>query len=817
LNSKTYRVNARYLCKKCNPSIFKFKSTAEIEPLKEVIGQERAVRSLLFGLDIDDSTYNIYLAGILGTGRTTLACELLKEKAANEPVPSDWCYVHNFKNPDFPKALELPAGKGKVFKKDISVEIEKVIKQIVKAFESEDFDYKKNEILNAFVEQTNAMYLQLEGEARAQGFTISRTPNGISTVPLKKDGEVLSQEEYMAMAEKERAELMGRSAVVQEKLNESFRKYKELEKIIKTRVKNLEQETARAATVQYFARLFNKYRMFRDIVEYLEDMQEDLLNNIDIFIKRETSWPANVFQHMDRRASLRRYQVNLIVDNSQLDHLPVIFETNPTYSNLFGQIEYESEFGILSTDFSKIKAGSVHKANGGYLVMHMSSILQNFYVWETLKRILKNQEIRVENISRVYGLSNMETLEPEPIPVKLKVVLIGEAKYFYLLYEYDEDFRKLFKIKVDFDFEMPRTREHINECVRFISAVCRRKNLKHFSPEAVAAVIDYSSRIAGNQNKLTTLFNKLVEIIYEADGWARRDKVPVVEGKHVKKAIEGKKYRSAMMEEKIQEYIKEGSLIINVTGEKIGEINGIAVYEAGDYSFGKPVRITAKTFMGEKGLVNIEREIRLSGTIHSKGVLTLNGYLGAQYAQDKPLTLSASLTFEQSYQGIEGDSASAAELFALLSSLAEVPIKQGIAVTGSVNQNGEIQPVGGVNQKIEGFFEVCKKHGLDGKQGVIIPKKNISNLMLEEEVIEAVKSRKFNIWAIDHIDEGLEILTGVKAGERDESGGFTPGSIHALVDKKLREWSSRRGAGKDTFYHYVPRYSGLVKRRRRRL
>jgi len=815
LDSRAYRVNARYLHKKCNPSIFKFKSTAEIEPLVGIIGQDRAVHSLSFGLDISDSTYNIYLAGILGTGRTTLIRELLQKKASSEPVPSDWCYVHNFKNPDSPKAIKLPAGKGIAFKKDVSVEIEKVTKQIVRAFESEDFDYKKNEILNVFVEQTNAMYLQLEEEARSQGFAISRTQSGISTIPLKKNGEALSQEEYMAMPEDERAELMKKSSIVQEKLNRAFRKFKELEKNVKARIKDLEQETARSVTVLHFARLFNKYRMFADIVEYLEDMQQDLLNNIDLFIKREGSWPAYLFQHIDRRASLRRYQVNLIVDNSQLDHAPVIFENNPTYSNLFGQIEYESEFGILATDFSKIKAGSVHKANGGYLIFYASSILKNFYIWETLKKVLKNQEIKVENVTKVFGLSNMETLEPESIPVNLKIVLIGEPIYYYLLYEYDEDFRKLFKIKVDFDVEMDRNRVHIDEHVHFIASVCKNKNLVHFSPRAVAAVIDYSSRLVGDQRKLTTLFNKLVEIIYEADSWAKKEGASIVEDRHVKRAIEEKRYRSAMIEEKIRSHIKEHSLIINVTGEKIGELNGLAVYEMGDYSFGKPVRITAKTFMGEKGLINIEREIRLSGTIHSKGVLTLNGYLGAQYAQDKPLTLSASLTFEQSYQGIEGDSASAAELFALLSSLAEVPIKQGIAVTGSVNQNGEIQPVGGVNQKIEGFFKVCKDQGLDGRQGVIIPRKNIPHLMLDDEVVEAVKSKKFNIWAVDHVNEGLEILTGIEAGERNEGGGFTPGSIHARVDDKLRKWSSRQKSGKYRYNYNVYRHSGPIRRRRR--
>lgn len=813
MNTNKYLVKTKDLRKECNPDLFKFASTAEIEPLRGIIGQDRAVRSLDFGLNIDNPGYNIYLAGVFGTGKTTLAREMLEKKAARKPVPSDWCYVHNFKKPDSPRALQLPAGKGKEFKKDLEEQLDNIISQIRQAFEGEDFEFKKNQILSAFVEETNRMYVKLDEEARTFGFTISRNQNGISSVPLK-DGEALSQEEYMAMSEEERSELMKRTSIVQEKLNEAFRQYRDLERDIKAQVEELEQETAQTVIAPYFIKLLKKYRNFKDILEHLEDIQQDLLEHLELFIKPEEASSFNLLQQISRRSWERRYQVNLIVDNSELQHAPVIFETNPSFANLFGRVEYEGEFGILATDFSKIKAGAVHRANGGYLVLHVYDIIKNYYVWDTLKRVLKNQEINIESITRMMGISNTESLQPEAIKADIKVILIGEPIYYYWLYTQDEEFQKLFKIKVDFDVDMERSRKHVREYGHLISSVCESENLRHFTPGAVARVVDYGSRMADDQNKLTTLFNRLVEIIYEANNWAQRNRSNLVEARHVEKAIEEKKYRSSMLEERSLEFIKRNILLINVDEWKAGEINGLAVFEIGDHVFGRPVRITAKTFMGEKGLVNIERETLMSGRIHSKGVLTLNGYLGAQYAQDKPLSLSASLTFEQSYQGVEGDSASSAELYALLSSMAEVPIYQGIAVTGSVNQNGEIQPVGGVNQKIEGFFKVCKAKGLNGKQGVIIPRQNIKQLMLDPEVVEAVKERSFNVWAVEHIDEGLEILTGKVAGKRGEGERFTVDSVHYLVNHKLTEWSSKKSITRIRPGIHVGRDIHTIRRRR---
>lgn len=791
MDTSQLKLKPKDLSRRCRPSSFRFGSTAEIDPLRGIIGQERAVRSLGFALDIKNEGYNVYLSGYFGTGKSTLAREMVHEKASRDPVPNDWCYVNNFKQQENPQAVSLPAGWGQQFRNDVAAAMDNFAKNIGKAFQEEAFELQKNALVNKFMEDGNLIYVRLEEEVRAYGFTISRTQAGVNSIPLKEDGSHLSQDEFIALPEEERVELMRKGALVQERINESYRQYRELEKQLKEKLRELELETARQVAAPDFAAMETKYAQLADVLEYLAAMQQDILDNIELFKASDDDAAMSILRRLDKRALLRRYQVNLIVDNSSLKHAPVIYETNPSYANLFGQIEFESEFGVLTTDFSRIRAGSIHKANGGYLIMNVYDIIRNYYVWDKLKRILKNDEIVVESLTKTFGLGNAETLEPEAIPINVKVVLVGDPQYYYLLYNFDEEFQKLFKIKADFDIVMDRTPSNTRDYARFVSSVCSKKNLRHFKPGAVAQVVDYGSRMADDQNKLSTLFNKLVEIIYEANCWAGYDNAELVDREHVRRAIAEKHDRSAMIEERMQDYIEQDTILIDVSGSKVGQLNGLAVYQVGDHQFGKPVRITAKTFMGEKGLVNIEREIHLSGSIHSKGVLTLNGYLGAQYAQDKPLSLSASLTIEQNYAGIEGDSASSAELYALLSSLADVPLRQGIAVTGSVNQNGEIQAIGGVNHKIEGFFKVCEKRGLDGEQGVIIPWQNIRNLMLDEEVIAAVRAKKFNIWAIKHVDQGLEILTGLPAGERKDNGEFPPDTIHYRVNRRLNDWINR--------------------------
>jgi len=815
LNINKHRVKIKDLSKKTNPAVFKFNTTAEVEPLKGIIGQDRAVRSLQFALDIDIQGYNIYLAGAFGTGKTTLASDMVMKKAEKEAIPPDWCYVYNFKNPDAPKAISLPAGQGINFKKAVAASIENIVQQITKTLESQEYEQQKNLILNEFMEETNNRYLQLEEEARTYGFTISRNQSGISSVPLK-DGEPMSQEDYLNLTDEERQQLMANSTTVQEKMAVALRNYREGEKIVKEKLAQLERLTVQQVATPYFDELATQFNGVGEVGEYLDEMQQDLLENIDAFARPEEKGVSALFR-LDRRDPLKKYQVNLFIDNSHLQHAPVIYEPNPNFANLFGQILYENEFGILATDYSKIKAGALHRANGGYLILHVWDLIKNFYVWDGLKRVLKNEEITIESVGRMMGITNTESLQPQPIPAKIKVILIGESIYYHLIYSQDEEFQKLFKIRADFDDEMPRSRKHVYEYAQFIGSVCNEKNLRHFDAEAVAAVVDYSSRMADDQSKLSASFNKLVEIIYEADAWAKSANSSIIRAKHVQKAISEKKYRSSMSEDRVHEYIVRNHLLIDVDSSKIGQINGLAVFAMGDYNFGRPVRITAKTFMGEKGLVNIEREIRLSGTIHSKGILTLSGYMGAQYAQDKPLSISASLTFEQSYSGIDGDSASSAELYALLSSLAEVPIYQGIAVTGSVNQNGEIQPVGGINQKIEGFFKTCQSLGLNGRQGVIIPIQNVSQLMLDEEVVQAIGQKQFNLWAISHIDQGLEILTGKEAGIKDEFGRYPADSIHGLVDQKLHQWNEQRQTGSNGMRRRTPGAKAYQPKRRRKV
>lgn len=780
------------LRRRCDAGLLPFKDTSELEPLACIVGQERAKRAVEFGLETPQQGYHIFLCGVPGTGRTTLAREEAIKRAKTQTVPSDWCYVFNFENPDRPKAISLPAGMGRRFVRDIDGLVSRLSSVLSKAFAQEEFEAARNKLVSRFYEDTNKLYMQVEEFARGYGFTITRNQQGIVSVPLM-DGRPITPEEFNALDENEKLKLMQNSQVIQERINQGLREYRELERNFREKLRLLEEETARRAIAPLFAALFDYYRFSEKLVTYLEDMEKDILSNLEIFVEHEEGQSPFVFFHrLDRKHALRRYKVNLIVDNSGLEHAPVVVETNPTYVNLFGTVEYESEFGILATDFTKIRAGSIHRANGGYLIVHFMDLIRNFMAWETMKRVLKNKEISIESMFKSLSLGGTDSLQPEPIPLNLKVIVIGEPLIYYLLRVHDDDFSELFKVKAEFDVEMDRNLENILRYASFIATICKQENLRHFSREAVARVVDYGAWLAEDQRRLTTRFGHLRDIVCEANTWAARRGSPLVEAEDVVTAIREKERRSNLMEEKVLKAIEEGLLMLQVEGKRVGEINGLAVYSIGDYVFGKPCRITAKTFVGEKGVVNIEREVRMSGTIHTKGVLTLSGYLGAKYAQDKPLTLSASLTFEQTYDGVEGDSASSAELFVIISSLAEIPIRQDIAVTGSVNQNGEIQPVGGINQKITGFYRACKVKGLTGTQGVIIPKKNVDNLMLDDEIVEAVAAGMFHIWAIETVDEGIEILMETEAGRLEDNGQYTRNSVHYLVDKKLRSWMETR-------------------------
>jgi len=777
------------LSNKIDYSEFEFETTADLNPLDGIIGQGRAAAAMEFGLKIKRASYNIYVSGITGTGRSSYTKSIVSRIAANEKVPDDWCYVYNFKDPDKPIGINLPAGIGYRFKKDMKKLLKELKVKVPKAFEGEEYERQKNEIVQEYQEKSSEQMEAFNEFAKGQGFTIKKSEQGFITVPVY-EGKPIDDREYMDMSLEERKKIEDNSFIVQGKLLETMKHIKEIEKSAKDKIEHLETKIALLAVEQPIMELKEKFGQFKNVLEYLQAVQRDIIHNIEDFRNLEcgNSEQIDLVERMRGKDFTIKYQVNLVVDNRETKGAPVILESNPKYYNLLGKIEYESNMGVVTTDFTKIKSGSLHLANGGYIIINMSDIMRNPESWEGLKRAIKTGNIVIENIFSMVGIVS-GGIKPEPIPLNVKVIIIGSSYIYQTLYTYDEDFRKLFKIKADFDMDMSSSKENCLKYARFISAHCKNKGLMDFDKFAVAAVIEHSRRLAEHKDKLSTRFNDIVEILYEADAWARIEGEQTVTGNHVKKAIEQKEYRSNRIEEKMQELIDTGVVLISTEEKVVGQVNGLSVMDFGDYSFGKPSRITVVTYAGEKGIVNIEREVEMSGSIHDKGVLILTGYLGDKFAQDFPLTISASICFEQLYDGIEGDSASSTELYALLSSLSELPIKQYIAVTGSVNQKGEIQPIGGVNEKIEGFFETCRTRGLNGNEGVIIPWQNVVNLMLKDEIVEAVEEGKFHIYPVKSIDEGIEILTDIPAGIRDENGNYPENTVYYMVQKKIEKFA----------------------------
>lgn len=781
-----------FLKNECDPGKLPFNDTSELEPYYGIIGQERAARAMEFGLKIRMKGYNLYLSGTSGTGKTSYANSFITKMASELPTPDDWCYVYNFSKQSSPTAINLPAGQGKVFRNDMDDFIKLLKAELSKAFDSDDYEKEKTAIIKEFQEKRSELLEELSGSAEKHSFKVKTTNAGIYFVPVI-DGKVIEEEEYGGLSEKVRHEITEKSNEIQMETLDIIRKIKEVEKKAETKVEEWENKIALFAVGAHIVDLREKYSKNEKIAGYLEKVQEDILKNLDAFIEEEA--PDNIQQLVipwmkkDADSPADKYKVNLLVDNSALKGAPVILDYNPIYYNLLGKIEYENEFGAVTTDFTLIKAGLLHQANGGYIILQAKDVLSNVQSWEALKRVLRTRYITIENIKEQMGLVAVSSLKPESIPIDVKVILVGSAQIYQLLYELDDDFSKLFKIKVDFDDEMDRTEENILKLSRFVSSFCYREKTLHFDRGGISKIVDYGSRLVEDQQKLTTRFNDLAEIMCEACTWAEMDGAPFAGAVHVKRAIAEKKHRSDKYDEKLLELIKDGTIMIDTGGEVTGQINGLSILDMGDYSFGKPSRITATTYMGESGIVNIEREVEMSGTSHSKGILILNGYIGQKYAQEMPLSLSASLCFEQMYNGVDGDSASSAELYAILSSLAEVPVKQNIAVTGSVNQRGEIQPIGGATRKIEGFFELCRLRGLDGSQGVIIPYQNVKNLVLDDEVINAVRDGKFHIYPVSTIDQGIEILTGIKAGGVKKDGTYPLGTINYKVCKKLERFA----------------------------
>ncbi len=809
-----FRLPVEYLKKTCNieKDLHFCKTSKDVSILEGVIGQDRAVKSMEFGLSMNATGYNIFVLGPQGTGKSTYTQSVVNKSAMEQNVPNDWCYINNFSEWDKPLAISLPAGKGKVFQGDMEKLIANLTVYIPKAFDGSNFQQQKDTLVHKLNEKMAALLREIEKIATDAGFGIQQSGQRILLIPLKEN-RLITPEEYKELDVDIREEIDIKRNKIASIIDDKIRDGQTLQRLAQEQAIELEKKTAFDAAEPLVKQLKEKYKSIPEIDDYLDKLLKDAAENhgifnnarsitideyaTDISDESETSdeeednlFEPKLLETKDSKNPFTRYKVNLFVNNENTKGAPVIAESNPYYYNLFGKIEYKNHMMTTMTDFTMVKAGAIQRANGGYLILQAKDLLMDPYAWDALKKALKYKQAVVENIGEQSRFIPTVTLKPQPIPLNVKVILIGSYWYYQIL-STDEDFKKLFKVNVDFDVEMERTPENIQHYVSFIGSMCEKENLKHLTCAAMSRVIEFGSRLADNQNKLSTRFNVVSEILYEASALADSEKYKsnFVDAVHVEMAIKNKKYRSNMIEEKMQKQILDKKVLIDTEGQVVGQVNGLSVMGTAGYSFGLPSRITARTYSGREGIINIERETEMSGNIHSKGVLTLNGYLGGKFAQEKQLGLTAQVTFEQLYGGVEGDSASSTELYAILSSLSGVPIKQNIAVTGSVNQMGEIQPIGGVNEKIEGFFDICSLKGLTGDQGVMIPWSNVDNLMLKDEVIEAVKNNMFHIYAVKKIEEGIELLTGVSAGELDQYGEYPKDTIFHLANQKLMDYN----------------------------
>ncbi len=790
INLDKFKLSLDRLTAPCEMDCLSFGSTEELAPLHGIIGQDRASKAMDFGLSIRKRGYNIYVSGSWGTGRNSYVRLLTEEQAIKRPVPNDWIYVNNFKDFHNPIALSFDPGQGKEFIKIFERTIEFLKKEIKNVFNSKDYENTKAMVLQEYTRNSEKIIDELNVIGEKYGFMFTQNERGLVSIPLR-EGEPMSEEEYRSITDDEYEKLRSNSNKLSLETVELFNKLKQEEEDYRQKVKNLDEQMTRRVASYHLMNIRDRFKANERVKTYLDSVVDDIVENVDHFRSENENTqqqnPLMMFQARNTEAFFDRYKLNMFIDNSDKKHAPIVFASNPTYYNLLGRIEYKNELGVMKTDFTMVKPGALHESNGGYLIVLAKDILVNPLAWMSLKRALLDEKIQIESIGSLTGSIVSTTLKPEPIPLDIKIIVIGDPRTYQLLYAYDEEFRKLFKIMADFETTLDRDKDTIEKISRFIARHVHKDNLRHFSKSAVGKIIEFSSREADDQNKLSSHLNKLVDVLYEADSWAEYYGDEYVEAEHVDKALKELEHRNNKIEEKVLEMFETGDYLIDVEGRKVGEINGLAVMGTGQYRFGKPSKITVSTYKGRAGIVNIEREVRASGSSHDKGIMILTGYLGQKFAQKKPLALTAQVVFEQLYSGVDGDSASSTELYAILSSLSGVPIKQHIAVTGSVNQRGEIQPIGGVNEKIEGFFKVCKMKGLTGEQGVMIPHQNEKNLMLSREVLEAVESGQFHIYSVHTIDEGIEVLMDMKAGERTRNGRFAKGTLYNLVDKRLEE------------------------------
>ena len=773
----------------CNPNVFDFNTTEDLKSIQEGIGQDRGIKSLEFGLQVDVKGYNLYLEGPSGVGKTLYTKNYLNKIASKKKVPSDWCYIYNFEKPNEPIAVELPAGQGKEFKDSMDGFIKEIKKDIRNTFNNDDFEKEKALIKQEFEEKRSALLEKLNQDASKHNFQVKTAQNGIYMMPIV-DGKVIKEEEFEKLADEIKKEYEEKSLLVQEQIMNAISQIKEIERASDKKIAEWQSNIALLTVNVHINYLKSKYKRNKKINNFLNNVKTDVLKNIPLFLENpDKQQPSQANPVMRKPDPCLNYRVNLFIDNSNREGAPVIMDSNYSYNNIFGAIEYENYYGSLKTDHTMLKPGLMQQANGGYIIFQAKDLLANGTCYEALKKALRIKELGIENVAEQRSSMVLISLKPEPIPLNLKVILIGNSTIYQTLLAMDSDFRKLFKIKVEFEETAEASNENLNKLAQIIHGFCEHQELPQLDRNAMARLVEYSSKLAGSHSKVSTRFDDLMQVVGEAATWAKISKSKIVTEKHIDKALLERVERVKKYDEKYLEMIKENTLLIDTSGYKIGQLNGLTVLSVGNYSFGKPAKITVNTYTGKSGIVNIEREVEISGPSHSKGVLILTGYLGEMFAQDMPLCLTASICFEQLYNGVDGDSASSTELYGLLSSLSGIPINQAIAVTGSVNQKGQIQPIGGVNEKIEGYFQVCKVRGLDGSHGVMIPVQNIDNLQLSDEIIAAVKEKKFHIYAVSTIEEGIEVLTGVPAGKKDKDGHFPAGTINRLVYEKLKKYA----------------------------
>jgi lon-related putative ATP-dependent protease len=783
-----------------DPQQLSFDTTAELPDLPIFVGQDRPISAIRFGVKMDRPGYNIFALGPAGLGKYTLVHSAVQERAAIEPPPADWCYVNNFSQPYRPKVLRLPNGAGRQFRNDMERLVDDMQTALSAAFESEEYQARRRAVEGEFQDVQQSNLMQLQEEAKQRNLTLLRTPAGLAFAPLK-DGDVLPPEEFEKMTEEDKKRIQADIEVMQEQLQKLLGQAPRWERELRHRVRDLNREVATVVLTDLHEEIVAKYQELPDVIEFLDAVRRDVNDHLGDFLvagekKHDAAESGGDGQaaFMEPVSPLRRYQVNLLVDSGGMTGAPVIYESNPTYLNLTGRAEQMAQMGALITDFMLIKPGMLHRANGGYLILDALKVLTSPYAWEGLKRALQFREIRIESALQMLSLTSTVSLEPEPVPLDVKVILLGDRMLYYLLSEADPDFNELFKVAADFADEMVRTDQTQRLYAQLVAQIARSCSLRPLAAAAVGRVLDHAARLVSDSQRMTTNVQALVDLLQEADHFAAENGAAMIGAEHVEEAIDARIYRHNRVANLLQEEVLRETINVQTQGEVVGQINGLSVLQLGNLPFGQPSRITATVRMGRGDVVNIEREVNMSGPSHSKGVLILSSFLNARYALDRPLAFSASLVFEQSYGGVDGDSASSTELYALLSAIGNLPIKQALAVTGSVDQLGRVQAIGGVNEKIEGFFDLCNARGLTGDQGVLIPVANVKHLMLRQDVVDAVAAGKFHVYPVDHIDQGIELLTGIPAGVRDKKGKYPKGTVNRRVEDRLEEFTRKRQA-----------------------